>query len=162
MADNALVLGVTGIVVSGVIGPAISAWFSQNSQTKTFNRAQAAVRRDSLRSVIDDAAVALASGATNIRILQTQSPSSEQYRAADEWSLRIYPIGQRLQLWLQSEDPVVVSYDRVRDELTKISAASTPKDKETLIENFEGERAKFLTLARERLRMPISSKEGAE
>jgi hypothetical protein len=162
MADGALVLGVTGIVVSGVVGPAISAWFSQNSQTKAFNRAQAALRRESLRSVIDDAAVALASGATNIRILQAQPTSSEQYRNAIEWSLRIYPIGQRLQLWLRSDDPVVTSYGKVRDELTKISSASTPKDADALIREFEDERARFLEIAREKLRMPITSKEGAE
>ena len=93
--------------------------------TSGFNRSQAAGRRDELRAVLDDAAVLLATGATNLRLLQSTGPDPGDLKAAKEWMSQIFPIGQRLQLWLPHDDPVVVSYETVREQLVVAGSPGT-------------------------------------
>jgi hypothetical protein len=162
VADSALILGVTGIVVSGIIGPGIAAMLSQRSQTSGFNRSQAAGRRDELRAVLDDAAVLLATGATNLRMLQSTSPDPADLKAAKEWMAQIFPIGQRLQLWLPHDDLVVIAYETVREQLVVAGGPGTAQQTEDALQKFESERRTFLDLARAKLLLPILDKEGAE
>jgi hypothetical protein len=160
VVDSALILGVTGIVVSGIFGPGIAALLSQHSQTSGFNRSQAAARRDELRVVLDEAAVLLATGATKLRVLQSTAPDPDDLKAAKEWMTEVFPIGQRLQLWLTHDDPVVVAYETVRQQL--IVAGSPGVATESELRHFESDRRAFLNLARAKLLRPILDIEGAE
>ena len=52
-----------------MLGPQITSWSTQRANRKQFNRDQNAKRRDDLRAVLDEAALLLASGATNLRLI---------------------------------------------------------------------------------------------
>jgi hypothetical protein len=162
MADSTLIVGVTGIVVSGIVGPGIAAWFSQRSQIRGFNRGQAAGRRDALRILLDDAAVLLATGATNLRILQEGHGDPIQLQGANEWMTQVFPIGQRLQLWLPHDDPVVVAYEKVRHQLVTAGESGRGEASEQSLVQFEEDRREFLDVARAKLLEPISALDGAE
>ena len=159
--NSTLAIGITGIVVSGIVGPAIAAWFSQRSQVNNFNRVQAAERRDALRIVLDQAATLLATGVTNLRILRENKDDLGRIQSAQEWLSQVFPIGQRLQLWLAYNDPVVVAYETVRSVLVVMTSSGTEHETEQLMEQFELDRRLFLDLARTRLLEPISAKDGA-
>jgi hypothetical protein len=160
VVNSALLLGLTGIVVSGVIGPGLAAYFAQNSQVSAFNRGQASERRSELRSVLDQAAVLLASGATNLRILQESHPDGDQLRDAKEWLTQIFPIGQRLQLWLPHDDPVVEAYEKVRKQLAAVGESGPTAEDQ--LQQFEADRRAFLDLSRAKLLAPITDVAGAE
>ena len=154
--NSTLIIGVTGIVVSGIVGPAAAARFARQAQTRDFGRAQAAGRRDALRLLLDQAAVLLASGATNLRMLQEKGADPDQLRAAKEWQMQIFPIGQRLQLWLPHDDPVVIAYERVRERLIEAGKVGHGHDPEQQLQQFEAARREFLELARKKLLEPIT------
>ena len=150
MADSALVLGITGIVVSGIVGPTVSYRYGRAAQKDGFKQDAAVRRRADLQGVLDQAALLLASGATMLRILKEPATDPAQTQAAMDWMSQIYPIGQRLQLWLPSDDPVVVSYEEVRELLVQMARvkASPEKEFEAAIEKFEGARRSFLDNSR--------------
>lgn len=150
VADNAVVVGVTGILVSGVIGPAVAAWLARQSRLRDFHREQVAERRDELRKVLDEAAVLLASGPTNIRILR-EAREGEEVDRARAWLSTVFPIGQRLQLWLPPSHPVVASYERVREGLVDAAGAGTSAEGDAVLNRFEEERRLFLGSARDAL-----------
>jgi len=162
MVNSTLVIGVTGIVVSGIVGPTIAAWFSRQSQTRDFNRAQAAGCRDELRVLLDQAAVLLATGATNLRILNESHPDPAQLQNAKEWTLQIFPIGQRLELWLPHDDPVVMAYENVRQRLIAAEGVEGGQASEQSLRRFEEARRRFLELSRMKLLSPILKSDGAE
>lgn len=155
MINSALVLGVTGIVVSGVVGPGIAAWMANKSQLGEFRRSEASADRDQLRALIDEAAVLLASGASNLRILEEADPDPVELQSALEWKLQVFPIGQRLQLWLAHDDPVVVAYERVRLQMVAAGEAAPGTDTERQLDEFEKRRREFLDVSRARLLEPI-------
>ena len=118
MANTTLIVSITGIAVSGVVGPSTTAWASRRAARAQFLRDRAADQRDELRTLLDQAASALGLGATRLR----QAWESDQARGQDAtglqpWSEEVFTIGQRLRLRLRAEDPIVVAYDRVRQEL---------------------------------------------
>jgi hypothetical protein len=162
MANTTLVIGVTGIVVSGIIGPGTAALISQRSQTNSFNRSLAAERRGELRALLDQAAVLLASGATNLRILQDLDSDQLEMQRAKEWMMEIFPIGQRLELWLPHDDPVVVAYAKVREQLVSAAGVSDSLESEAQLQQFEADRREFLNLSRAKLLAPIEATAGAE
>lgn len=118
MANNAVMVGVTGIVVSGVVGPTVAAWFARRSRSREFHREQVAARRNELRKLLDEAASLLASGPMNLRILHEQQAGTE-VEDARIWLSQVFPIGQRLQLWLPANHPVITSYECVREHLVE-------------------------------------------
>lgn len=150
MADSAVVVGVTGIVVSGVIGPTVAAVLARRSRTREFHREQVATRRNELRKLLDEAASLLASGPTHVRVLheQTAGPDHERARA---WLSQVFPIGQRLQLWLPADHAVVVSYERVRERLVEAAQAGPPPAADVILDQFEQERTAILDRARDAL-----------
>ncbi|MDQ3878954.1 MAG: hypothetical protein M3290_11485 [Actinomycetota bacterium] len=154
MAESAVIVGVTGIVVSGVVGPTVASWLARRARVRDFHREQVAQRRGELRRLLDEAASLLASGPTNIRILH-EHRSEAEVEHAEDWLARVFPIGQRLQLWLPADHPVVASYERVREHLVDAAAAGPPPASDRVLFHFEEERNAFLAHARDALLSPI-------
>lgn len=154
MADNAVIVGVTGIIVSGVVGPSVAAVLARRSRSREFHREQVAARRTELRKLLDEAASLLASGPTNVRILHEQTAGAELERAR-AWLSQVFPIGQRLQLWLPADHAVVISYERVRERLVEAAQAGPAPTADVILDQFESERAAFLERARAALLSPI-------
>lgn len=154
MADSAVIVGVTGIVVSGVVGPAVAAVLARRTRTREFHREQVAARRDELRKLLDEAASLLARGPTNVRVLHEQTEGVELERARG-WLSQVFPIGQRLQLWLPADHPVVGAYERVRERLVEAAEAGPAPAAEAILVQFESERRIFLDQARDALLGPI-------
>lgn len=154
MANNAVMVGVTGIVVSGVVGPTVAAWFARRSRSREFHREQVAARRNELRKLLDEAASLLASGPMNLRILHEQQAGTE-VEDARIWLSQVFPIGQRLQLWLPANHPVITSYECVREQLVEAARVGAAPGSELIYELFEQDRTAFLDHAREALLRPI-------
>jgi hypothetical protein len=155
MTDNAVIVGVTGIVVSGVLGPSVASWLARRSRSREFHREQVAQRRDELRGLLDEAAALLASGPTNVRILHERQAGADDLDRARAWLSQVFPIGQRLQLWLPSDHAVVTAYERVREQLIAAAEAGVTPSGVALLERFEEDRRAFLDSARETLLSPI-------
>lgn len=111
--------------------------------------------------MLDEAAVLLAVGATSLRILKQRPVDPAELQSAKEWVRQIFPIGQRLQLWLPHDDPLVKAYDKVRQQLVAVSS-TTGQASDEQIDTFEKDRTAFLDLARAKLLEPILASEGAE
>lgn len=154
MADSAVTLGVAGILVSGVVGPSVAAVLARRSRSREFHREQVAARRSELRNLLDEAAALLATGPTNIRILHEQSAGAELENAR-AWLSEVFPIGQRLQLWLPADHAVVTSYERVRERLVEAAEAGPAPAADVILDQFEQERTVFLDRARDALLSPI-------
>ena len=148
-------IAIAGILVSGVVGPQLTSWSARRANRKQFNREQNARRRDDLRTLLDEAAILLASGATNLRHMQ-EDASRGQESAPDvtAWLAQVFPLGQRLRLRLPESHRVVQAYDDVREAL----AAAADVDIETVVSDYEAKRAHFLDLARETLNVEIPEK----
>ncbi len=151
MDSTAVTVAVTGIVVSGVLGPVITSLVSHVSDARKFARDTARRRRDELRGVLDEAAVLLSAGPRMVRHLT--APGAPGHREAVEWSASVYPMRERLVLRLPANHPVVAAYDRVRDALTAL--AETALDEESTMRAFEAARDSFLAEARQLLEAPI-------
>lgn len=152
--DAALAVSITGIVVSGVVGPQLTVWATRRANRRQFNRDQAVARKDELRLLLDEAAALLASGATNLRLLreseQRQVPPDAEL---SNWLGRVFPLGVRLRLRLPAGHDVLTAYDEVREALVQ-TAAST-RDIESAITDFERRRDAFLDLSRAALNAEI-------
>lgn len=163
MADPVLIASVTGIVVSGVVGPAATAWAARRAARKQFVRDQATKRRDDLRALFDEAARVL--GVGPIRLRETWEAQHAGRELSDDlraWPDRVYIIGQRLQLRLGLDDAVVTSYDAVRVALHDAGQLAPGRDDqghEQAVLTFEAARNDFLATAQAKLDEPIPEKE---
>lgn len=159
--DATLTASIVGIVVSGVVGPQVTAWMARRNDRLRFDRDQAAHRRDDLRAVLDEAAVLLAAGATNLRLHRAANVAgTSQEPAVKDWLASVFPLGQRLRLRLTADDPVVVAYDQVREALVDV-AAEPRGDIDDLVEEFETRRSAFLDAARRGLSRVLVEEQGA-
>lgn len=159
--SDAVVLGVTGIVVSGVAGPAVAAWLSHRAELGRYSRDQVAYRKDQLRALFDEAAVLLAKGPTNLRLLREAAPDSPEREQASEWLREVFPIGQRLELWLPSDHAAVRAYGEVREALVSTVDAEDVDAGEQALARFDDLRREFLDEARGILLAPVSMQGGA-
>ena len=152
--NAALITSIVGILVSGVVGPQFTSWSTRRANHKQFNRDQNARRRDDLRSLLDEAAILLASGATNLRHLREENTHPE----LASWLSQIFPLGQRLRLRLPEDHQIVRSYVEVTDAL----ATAADVDVEAVITDFEAKRDHFLDVARQTLNTEIPEDGDAE
>lgn len=163
VANTVLIASVTGIVVSGVVGPAATAWAGRRAARKQFLRDQAAKRRDDLRDLFDQAATVL--GVGPIRLRETREAQYSGTELTDEqraWPEQVYVIGQRLQLRLGGDHAVVRQYDAVRKALRDAGQVAPDADRqrhENEVLRFETARDDFLAAAQEKLDEPIPDKE---
>jgi len=163
MANTVLITSVTGILVSGVVGPGATAWAARRSARKQFIRDRAAKGREDLRGLLDEAASVLGVGPIRLRTTwEAQQARRNPPEEARAWPDAVYVLGQRLRLRLGAEDPVVKEYDVVRARLVeagKLTGEVDDERHENALLRFESAREKFLTVARAKLDAPIPDKE---
>jgi hypothetical protein len=163
VANTTLVVSVTGIVVSGVVGPTVTSWAARRAARKQFVRDQAAKRREELHTLLDEAASVLGLGPTRLRqTRERQRASAELPAELRLWPEQVYVIGQRLRLRLGGSDPVVQAYDIVRERLIEAAQLAVQDDEqqhESAVLRFEAGREEFLTAARAKLDAPIPETE---
>jgi hypothetical protein len=151
--SSAVTLGVTGIVVSGIAGPAVSAWFSRRGDQQRFARDQRERRREDLRSIVDEGAVILGAGGTNLRLANEAAVRGDPEPAeVSEWASRAHLLGQRLLLRLAEDHPVVVAYQAVVAALLEVGDSYGDEDRyQETTTTFEATRNAFLDNARRAL-----------
>jgi len=163
VANTTLIVSVTGIAVSGVVGPAATSWAARRAARKQFVRDQAAKRREELHGLLDEAASVLGLGPTRLRqTRELQRASVELPEDLRLWPEQVYVIGQRLRLRLGGADPVVRAYDTVRGRLVEAAQLAVQDDEqqhENAVLRFEAGREEFLATARAKLDAPIPEKE---
>ena len=152
--SSAAILGVTGIVVSGVVGPLVASWASRRADRERFERDQAEHRRDEFRAIADEGAVLLGAGETNLRLAHEAAARGEtEPEEVREWAGRVYLLGQRLLLRLPGDDPVVARYQHVRDALVAVGEAYGDQERyPAAAEEFGARRSAFLDEARAALK----------
>ncbi len=153
---STLIVGVVGIVVSGILGPAVTIGLSRKSARQQFKRDLIVARRDDLARLLDEAALLLGAGGTNLRLLEEASDRKPAPPAADEWARSVFPLGQRLRLYLPDEHAVVRAYDDVRQRLTDAQKAiSNETSFSEALDRYEQARAAFLDAARDAVQAPV-------
>ncbi len=163
MANTTLIASVTGIGVSGIIGPSATAWASRRAARKQFVRDRAAARRDELRALLDEAAVTL--GLAGPRLRQAHQSSGIESHENDlrpSWSEQVFTLGQRLRLRLTPGDAIVIAYEQVRRrlvDLAEVPAQADDATREAAFAAFETARDAFLAASQAALDTPISDKE---
>lgn len=162
MANTTLIASVTGIAVSGIVGPSATAWASRRAARKQFLRDRAAARRDELRNLLDEAAVTLGLGGPRLRQVQRDGePRSQPSEPQPSWSEQVFTLGQRLRLRLPANDPIVLAYDQARHQLVALAELSPQADDashEQAMTAFEAARDAFLAASQASLDAPLSDK----
>lgn len=162
MANTTLIVSITGIAVSGVVGPSTTAWASRRAARAQFLRDRAAFRRDELRGLLDEAAIVLGLGGTRLRQAWEAEQAGQALDQFRPWSEQVFTLSRRLRLRLAADDPIVVAYDVVRDRLvTAGELVSQPEQAryETALCEFETARDAFLATCQAVLDAPLSTKE---
>jgi hypothetical protein len=147
---------VTGIVVSGVVGPAVATYFSRRGERQRFARDQLRRRREDLRALVDEGAVLLGMGETNLRVAhEARSRREAEPDDVRDWAGKVHLLGQRLLLRLPADDPVVSSYESVRAALMAVGETYGDEEKyPPAVTQFETRRIAFLDQARAALERP--------
>ena len=161
MATDAVILGSLGIVTSGVLGPAAAARWARSRQEREFQHDLSTRRTDDLRRVLDDAAVLLGAGVTNLRLAAEASQSHhDPPPEVREWASQVHLARERILLRLPEDSVVVSRYTEARDLLTdrvglaleadagRPGAGETGDDLSAAIEQFEDRRSAFLAAGR--------------
>jgi hypothetical protein len=161
MANTTLIASVVGIGVSGVIGPAATAWATRRANREAFERDRQGKRRDDFAELVDEAAALLASGATNLRLLAEANERGDPLPAdIEDWLGHVFPLQERLRLRRPAADPVVAGYARVRQRLMEIGAHPAGSEaQQAAVLLFESERDGFLDAARSALQQPVETSE---
>lgn len=144
--SNAAILGVTGIVVSGVVGPLVVGWMNRTGDRQRFERDQRLRRREDLQAVADDGALLLGAGETNLRLAH-EAASQGVAAPADvgDWARNVQLLGQRLLLRLPADDPVVTKYQAVRRALIAVGETYGDEARYPMaVTEFEDRRSDFL------------------
>jgi hypothetical protein len=151
--SSAVALGITGILVSGVAGPAVSAWFSRNGDQQRFAHERLQRQREDLRSIVDEGALLLGAGETNLRLAhEAAARGGAEPAEVKEWASRVHLLGQRLRLRLSEDDPVVIAYEAVRAALLEVGETYGAEARyPAAVAAFEDKRGDFLDKAREAL-----------
>lgn len=154
---STLIVGVVGIVVSGFIGPTITAVLTSRRERQKDQRAYIVGGRDDLRALVDHAAESFGGAVSKLRpALQAEQAGAPLPKEAVDFLGTLFPLGQRLRLRLPEDDPVVHAYDAVREKLLGLSKATTSQEAfDKAADEFELSRAAFLNAARVKLQMPI-------
>jgi hypothetical protein len=152
---------ITGIAVSGVVGPSTTAWATRRANRSQFVRDREAAKRDDLRDLFDEAAKVLGVGPIRLREIWEQDADEDVVKRARAWPDEVFVVGQRLQLRLGAGSPVANAYETVREGLraaAKISPGDTPEH-DAALDRFEADRSMFLAAALAKLDEPIPDKE---
>jgi hypothetical protein len=160
-AENAtLIVGIVGILVSGLAGPSIAAQWTTRREREKDARARQIAQRDDLRGVVDEAARALGGAVARLRpALEAQLKRQPLPQETRNFLAELFTLGQRLRLRAPATDPMVRSYDAAREQLIALSQATGSKaDFDNAATVFDSRRAAFLDESREALDAPIPDK----
>jgi hypothetical protein len=155
-----LLVGVVGIFVSGLVGPSITAaWTNRRERTRD-HHTTVTDRRDDLRTVVDEAAKVLATAVSSLRpLLAAREQGRELPPGPSDLLGSLVPLGQRLRLRLPAKHSVVVEFEAAREKLLGLSRATdTQANFNRAAEDFEAHREAFLNASRKALHSPISRK----
>lgn len=172
LLSDTTIISVVGILTSGVLGPGFAAWWARGAQRRAFRHDHAVRRVDDLRSVLDDAAVLLGAGATNLRRAnEAQAAGRAVPPDIEDWAGRVHLASERLLLRFAEEDVVVQRYRDARDAMQPVQLAIRQSHDatqgaglEVAITSFETARSAFLVAARAALARqdePGSPRKGA-
>ena len=154
--SKTLVVAIVGIVISGLIGPAATAWATRRANSQQFDRDQKARRRDDLRTLVDEAAKLLGSGVTNLRLgREAKAAGSEEPDDVKEWGSQVHLLKQRLLLRRSSADRLILSFDGVLDSLEKVASADSDDQYEGAVTSYTTHMNAFLGAARSALDAPV-------
>ncbi len=158
LAENAtLIVGIVGILVSGLVGPSIAAQWTTQREREKDARARLMAQRDDLRDVVDEAAKALGGAVAQLRpALEAQLKGQPLPPETRDFLAELFTLGQRLRLRAPANDAVVQSYDAAREQLIEVSRATKSKtDFNEAATQFDSRRAVFLDKSRGALHAPI-------
>lgn len=152
-----LVVAVVGIVASGLVGPAATAWATRRANRQQFERDQSAKRRDDFRSLVDDAAKLLGAGVTNLRLSRdAKSAGRDEPAEVKEWATHVHLLKQRLLLRRASQDSVMTFYAAVLESLAAVGSAGSDQAYEAAVTGYEERMDAFLSVARSALEAPVT------
>lgn len=161
MASSTTVISVAAILTSGVLGPSALAWWTHIRQGREFAHDRSVRWDEDLRELLDEAAVLLGAGATNLRLTHEASERKQMPPVeVGEWASKVHLTRERILLRLPDDNPVVIAYTAARDALEPISQVMAAResaktdDVEAAIADFELRRSTFLAAAREALATP--------
>jgi hypothetical protein len=155
-----LIVGVVGILVSGLGGPSIAAQWTTRREREKDARARAVTQREDLRSVVDEAAKVLGGAVARLRpALEAQLDGQSLSQETRDFLTELFTLGQRLRLRMPVTHSIVRSYDEAREQLIVVSRSTTSRAAfDCAAAIFDKKRAIFLDNAREALNMPIPDK----
>jgi hypothetical protein len=155
-----LIVGVVGIVVSGLLGPTVAAAWTTRRERERDHFALVDVRRRDLREVIDETAKLLGGAVPQVKRLMAAEKEGEALPPgpADLLS-ELVPQGQRLQLRLTTQHEVVWLYEDACNGLRALAKERTSQAAfDEARKRFEAQREVFLNAGRKALQAPISQK----
>lgn len=156
-ASKTLIVAIVGIVVSGLLGPAATSWATRKANKQQFERDQKAKRRDDLRTVVDDAALLLGAGVTNLRRAREEKAAGrDEPSEVTEWASQVHLLRQRLLLRRKPNDAVVISYGAVLDALNEVGGAASDERYAAAVESYKQRMDQFLADARKALDAPVA------
>jgi hypothetical protein len=154
---STLVVGVVGILVSGVVGPSVAAWFTARRERAKDERAYRVAQRDDLRAVVDESAKALVTAASQVRqARKAQAEGKEMPREVKESLASLAVFRQRLLLRVDDDDGVIRAFERARTCVGKLAAARTQPEFEEIADQLDAARTEYLAAARRTLRASIA------
>lgn len=156
--NSTLIVGIVGILVSGLVGPSVAARWTTRLERERDARARTVAQRDDLRGIVDEAAKALGGAVARLRpALEAQQSGQPLSQDQRDFLADLFTLGQRLRLRVPVIDPVVSSYDAAREQLIAVSRATNSQATfSAAATTFEDRRADFLDRARKALDAPVS------
>jgi hypothetical protein len=156
---STLLVGVVGILVSGLIGPSVAALWVNRRERQRDHFALIDMRRQDLRGVIDETAKLLGGAVHHLRHLVVAEKKGEELPPDSTDLLReLVPLGQRLQLRLPRNHEVIRFYDDACTGLRNLAKQTSKDDFDKAADNFEAQREVFLNAGRKVLLAPVSMK----
>jgi hypothetical protein len=157
---STLIVGVAGIVVSGLVGPSVAAAWVSHRENRRDHFSLIDSRRIDLRAVIDDSAKLLGGAVPRVRQLVAAEEKGEPLPPGPADLLgELVPLGQRLQLRLPRDHEVVQFYEDACAGLRALAKERTSQERfEEAAKKFEAQREVFLNAGRKTLQGPISTK----
>jgi len=155
-----LLVGVVGVLVSGLVGPSVAAAWTSRRERDRDHRTLVATRRDDLLEVIDEAAKLLAGAIPNVkRLMAATAKDQELPEGPRDLLSQMVPLSQRLQLRLPADHAVIETFEAAREALIKVSKSDSSQDDfDRAADAFEDRRADFLDACRGALQEKITRK----
>jgi hypothetical protein len=154
---STLLVGIVGIVVSGFVGPTITALWTASRERSKDTRALIVARRHDLRELLDEVARVLGGAVTQLRpLLDAQRSGADLPKEPADFLSGLVPLGQRLRLRLPEGHPVLGAYDAAREALGQLEGAlDSQVTWDQAVTHFEAKRTAFLEAGRAAVQAPV-------